>query len=134
MNVGDWCWSVCGERYGDTFPTREEALANAREEASEESSEESSVFIAQVGDVFTVSQAFRAVIDVGWLEEQAADWLSDNSGCEDADEKMVVPALAGQNLLHALKTTIRAWGIANGLDKGVWYEVTNPESQELEEA
>jgi len=124
--IGDWCWSSCGEVYGDTFETCEEALDDARSEVAELPAR---IYVAQVNEVVSVIDAVMARLDGDRIAEEAEEWIADNYHTEDDVIRAEAPEHWKQ-LEVDLRTAVKRW--ATDCDvMAHWYQVGKAEELDL---
>ena len=132
MKVGEWAWSAGGEHYGDTFVSRDECIADARAECTAGSELPRTVFVARVERVFSLPQLLWNALDMSALEESAADLLFEESGCDDAADRISFPSVAASYALdRKLQAAIFQWAREHGLAQPVYYRVGDAEEVEL---
>lgn len=121
--VGDWVWSADGEGYGEAFSTREEAVEDATRELGGDA-----FYVARVRELADGVAAVKSALDVDWLRDAAQDWMYENYGCEDGDDRWrpdddsVWP-----DLEQRLATATEEWGRRHGL-RVSWYTVGDAEA------
>lgn len=125
--IGSWAWSSNGERYGETFKTKKDAIDDARVSGCE-----GSVYVAQVSVVPKASEAVLSVFSSDELSERAEEYLSDNYGIGDGAGIEGNGAL-WSILAAAIEPVVMAWEKEHGVYVN-WYQVGESELVDLEAA
>lgn len=118
VKTGEWCWSESGEQYGDTFETREQAIAQALEEIQPEEPHE--IHVARVGDIPDVTEAICCGLDRDSLEETAEEYLCANYHAEES--KIDATEAQWTQLAEAIRETVESWAKTHHIEAR-WYLV-----------
>lgn len=128
FSEGQWAWSIDGERYWNTFDTRDEAIADARSDLPAEDLP-CIIFVAQVAAIADVVFAAGRMFDSDDLAERAEEAIGDDFGTEDD----VIQGDAGMwdELEKRLRATTEQW-VKDCHVHADWYQVGNVQEVTIE--
>ena len=111
--VGDWAYSLCGERYTGHYSSREGAINAAKYETDWLSHAsvggeyvKNEVFIGKIGEAPDLESVLVGSFDMCWFLESADQYVCDNYHAEESSVELIEDS---KSLEAAITSAISAW-------------------------